>query len=73
MRESSAAVRLCALKALHECFNILGEEYLLLLPECLPFLSELLEDSNPEVEAQCRETLKFVEQISGENLDQYVQ
>ena len=71
-RDPSAAVRLSSLKALKELFEVIGEEYLVLLPECLPFLSELLEDNNPDVEAQCRRTLKFAEDLSGEDLDTFL-
>jgi U3 small nucleolar RNA-associated protein 10 len=71
-RDPSAAVRLSSLRALKELFEVIGEEYLVLLPECLPFLSELLEDNNPDVEAQCRRTLKFAEELSGEDLDTFL-
>jgi hypothetical protein len=71
-RDSSPSVRLAALHALHNCFEMVGEEYLVMLPESLSFLSELLEDSDPTVEAKCREILKFVEGLSGEDLDTYL-
>jgi hypothetical protein len=32
-----------------------GDDYLILLPECLPYLSELLEDSNKNVVAASTE------------------
>ena len=46
---------------------------MLLLPECLPFLSELMEDSSREVVAAAAETIKFIEELSGEKLDSYLQ
>lgn len=42
-RSKTAGVRLAALVSLRQCFQVVGEEFLALLPECLPFLSELLE------------------------------
>lgn len=42
-RSNRAAVRVAALVSLRQCFEVVGEEFLALLPECLPFLSELLE------------------------------
>ena len=50
-----------------------GEEYLLLLPECLPFLSELLEDDASDVTAQTGELIRYIEELSGEKLDAYLQ
>ena len=50
-----------------------GDEYLLLLPECLPFLSELMEDSHRDVVAAASDAIKFIEELSGEKLDEYLQ
>ena len=44
-----------------------------MLPECLPFFSELLEDVAPNVVAAASELIRYVEEISGENLDTYLQ
>ena len=44
-RSKRAGVRVAALVSLRQCFEVMGEEFLALLPECLPFLSELLEVS----------------------------
>lgn len=46
-RSTKVGVRVAALVAVRQCFEVVGEEYLVLLPECLPFLSELLEVSAP--------------------------
>lgn len=50
-----------------------ADEYLTLLPECLPFLSELMEDSSTDVVAGASEAIKFIEELSGEKLDSYLQ
>jgi U3 small nucleolar RNA-associated protein 10 len=44
-----------------------------LLPECIPFLAETLEDDNEEVEMLCKDLLVELEELSGEKLDQYMQ
>ena len=49
----------------------LGEDYLALLPECLPFISELLEDNNDDVVASTSELVRVIEGLSGEKLDDY--
>ena len=50
----------------------LGEDYLALLPECLPFISELLEDNNDDVVASTSELVRVIEGLSGEKLDDYL-
>lgn len=42
-RSGKVGARVAALVCLRHCFEVVGEEFLALLPECLPFLSELLE------------------------------
>jgi hypothetical protein len=49
-----------------------GEEYLLLLPECLSYLSELLEDDSTEVVTLTSEVIQNIEELSGESLDSYL-
>ncbi len=50
-----------------------GEDYLILLPECLPFLSELLEESSADALLDAtRQLVQFVETLSGEQLDSYL-
>ena len=48
----------------------LREEFLVLLPETLPFLSELMEDPVEAVEAACQATLAQLAELSGENLQE---
>eukprot|EP00951_Prasinocladus_malaysianus_P016280 scaffold126563_cov31-Prasinocladus_malaysianus.AAC.1 len=50
----------------------LAEEYLTLLPEAIPFLAELLEDPNQEVEARAQELVKDLEVLAGESLDPFM-
>lgn len=50
-----------------------GEEYLLMLPECLPFLSELLEDDDSDVVNLTNQVIKHIEDTSGEKLESYLQ
>ena len=50
-----------------------GEEYLLLLPECLPFFAELLEDEAEDVSTLAASVVRDAEELSGESLDSYLQ
>ncbi|KAM4693779.1 HEAT repeat-containing protein 1 [Discoglossus pictus] len=71
MRHSSPKVRFAALLALVELVEKLRENYMVLLPESIPFLAELMEDECEEVEQQCQKTIKQLETILGEPLQSY--
>lgn len=72
-RDPHSAVRSAAVHVLHCLFTEVGEEFLVLLPECLPFLSELMEDDVAPVAQDTANLVKYIEQLSGEKLDQYLQ
>ena len=66
------AGRLAALEVVSQLVAALREEYLVLLPETIPFLAELVEDSEPAVEARAQQVVAALEEVSGEKLDQYM-
>ncbi|XP_048392427.1 HEAT repeat-containing protein 1 isoform X2 [Stegostoma tigrinum] len=70
-RHSSPKVRLSALIMLLELAGKLKENYMLLLPETIPFLAELLEDECEEVEHHCQKVIQQLEIILGEPLQSY--
>uniref|UniRef100_A0A4W3IZH4 HEAT repeat-containing protein 1 n=1 Tax=Callorhinchus milii TaxID=7868 RepID=A0A4W3IZH4_CALMI len=70
-RDSLAKVRFSALLMLLELASKLKENYMLLLPEAIPFLAELLEDESEEVENQCQKVIQQLEVILGEPLQSY--
>jgi len=47
--EKRSEVRKSGVKSLLSIIHTLGEEYMVLLPECLPVLSELLEDEDEDI------------------------
>lgn len=63
--------RLFALRVCVELASRLGDDYLPLLPETVPFLSELLEDEDSLVETQCRKSVQELERILDEPLQKY--
>ncbi|NXI45348.1 HEAT1 protein, partial [Galbula dea] len=71
MRHTCSKVRFAALLALVEVAQKLKENYLILLPESIPFLAELMEDECEEVEQQCQKTIQQLEVILGEPLQSY--
>lgn len=61
--------RLAALKTEQALTEQLGEEWLVLLPEMLPYISELMEDEDEGVEREVRKWVKQIEGVLGERLD----
>ncbi|KAJ3038299.1 HEAT repeat-containing protein 1 [Rhizophlyctis rosea] len=70
-RSERPEIRLTALKVLQELYDRLGEEMLVLFPETIPFLAELMEDDDAEVEKACRDLCAKIQQYLGEPIEQY--
>ncbi|KAL7869934.1 hypothetical protein AOLI_G00139220 [Acnodon oligacanthus] len=70
-RHSSPKVRFSALLMLLELAGKLKENYMVLLPETIPFLAELMEDECEEVEHQVQKVIREMETILGEPLQSY--
>ena len=60
--------RVAALKAEQALTEALGEEWLALLPEMLPYISELMEDEDEGVEREVRQWVPQIEGVVGEKL-----
>lgn len=69
MRSDIASIRLAAIQCERSLTNRLGEEWLVLLPEMLPFISELQEDDNEFVEAELQSWIVNIENTLGEKLN----
>ncbi|XP_041829297.1 HEAT repeat-containing protein 1 [Melanotaenia boesemani] len=70
-RHSDAKVRFSSLLMLMELASRLKENYMVLLPETIPFLAELMEDECEEVELQVQKVIQEMENILGEPLHSY--
>uniref|UniRef100_A0A8C9SM77 HEAT repeat-containing protein 1 n=1 Tax=Scleropages formosus TaxID=113540 RepID=A0A8C9SM77_SCLFO len=70
-RHSSPKVRFSSLLMLVELAGKLKENYMVLLPETIPFLAELMEDECEEVEHQVQKVIHEMEVILGESLQSY--
>lgn len=73
MRAEEAHTRLATVKCEQSLTKRLGEEWLGLLPEMLPFISELREDDDEMVERETQRWISMVEEILGEDLDAMLQ
>eukprot|EP01132_Coremiostelium_polycephalum_P004285 gene4285-5360_t len=60
-RSIYSLVRFSALSVIHSLHKRMGEQLIILLPETIPFISELLEDSVPEIEQLCQNVVKTIE------------
>ncbi|CAD1476631.1 unnamed protein product, partial [Heterotrigona itama] len=70
-RHSKPHVRSAALNALVEVVRKLGEDFMPLLPETIPFLAELLEDEDEATEKNAQNAVRILEEILGEPLQKY--
>ncbi|KAK9703316.1 snoRNA-binding rRNA-processing protein utp10 [Basidiobolus ranarum] len=70
-RSDKTEVRLASLLTLQDFYSRLGEEFLVLLPETIPFLAELMEDDEQKVEKLTQEVIAQIEQYLGESLQKY--
>ncbi|KAL5979877.1 hypothetical protein ACLOJK_038989 [Asimina triloba] len=71
-RSDKIRPRMLGLRIVRYLVEHLKEEYLVFLPETIPFLAELLEDAELPVKTLAQETLKEMEILSGENLREYL-
>eukprot|EP00741_Cyanophora_paradoxa_P001236 tig00000074_g1193.t1 len=71
-RSEDPVIRAAALRCFEVVAARVGEEYLVLLPESIPFLAELMEDADAGVEAEVRRAIKLLEEMSGESLQRYL-
>ena len=73
LRSEQAAVRLAVVKCLQALTDRLGEDWLSMLPEMLPFISELQDDDDEVVERETHRWIVKIEGILGESLDSMLQ
>jgi U3 small nucleolar RNA-associated protein 10 len=73
MRSEDTHTRLATVKCEQSLTKRLGEEWLGLLPEMLPFISELREDDDESVERETQRWIGMMEEILSEDLDAMLQ
>ncbi|KAI9208838.1 uncharacterized protein BJ171DRAFT_626821 [Polychytrium aggregatum] len=70
-RSESPEIRTVSLRVVSEFYSRIGEEFLVLLPETIPFLAELMEDDDEGVEKLCQEVCAQIQHYLGEPIQQY--
>ena len=73
MRSEEIKDKLAAINCEQSLTARLGEDWLSLLPEMLPLISEMLEDDDEAVERETQKWTKQIEEILGEKLDSMLQ
>jgi len=66
-RNDAVEVRLWTLRCMTQMWHTVGEEFISVMPETVPYLSELLQDSDPEVEAAANELAEVMQSYLGED------
>jgi len=66
--DTRVEVRKAGVRCLASLIRTIGEEYMIFIPECLPVLSELLEDNDPSIVSLAQECIALSEGFLGENL-----
>lgn len=69
LKHENDDVRLAAVQCERAVTQHLAFDWLNLLPEMLPVISELLEDDNEEVERECLAWVREIEGVTGESLE----
>lgn len=71
--ENSLSTKIWTIRVLKSVFQKVGEQWLSYLPTFIPYIAELLEDDDEEVELEVRKDLvRVIENILGEPLDRYL-
>lgn len=73
LKSENRAVRLVAVKCQQALTDRLGEEWLSMLPEMLPRISELQEDDDDEVENETNLWIVGIERVMGVSMDDMLQ
>ena len=59
------------LSVLTQCVTDRTDTYLPVLPDAVPFLQEILEDDDTDVESSCRDFIQHMETVFGQSLESY--
>ena len=71
-RNENSAVRIVSLRSIAELYRVIGADMLSMVAETLPFVAELNEDDDSNVEKESRILCKVIEGYLGEDLEMYM-
>lgn len=71
--DNTLNTKMWTIRILKEIFQKLGEQWLPFLPTFIPYIAELLEDDDEDVETEVRKDLvRVIENVLGEPLERYL-
>lgn len=73
LRSETPAIRLAVVKCEQALVDKVGEEWLSMLPEMLPYISELQDDDDEVVDRETHRWIVKIEGVLGESLDSMLQ
>lgn len=71
-RSEEKFIRLAIVNVLTNIIEYLKDRYVVLINDLLPFLNEMLDDVDVEIEKNCKNIVLQLEKISGENIREYI-
>jgi U3 small nucleolar RNA-associated protein 10 len=72
VREDHYLIKLITLKMISSLFDSLKERYIMQVQDVLPYVADLIEDSNERVSREAYKVMKNIEKITGEDLKNYL-
>jgi len=71
LRSPVPATRIRVLNLIRRFVTSRSDTYMVVLPDAVPFLTEILEDDDQEVENTCKELVQHMETTFGQNIETY--
>lgn len=71
-RSENVRTRILGLRIIKYFVDNLKEEYIVFIPETIPFIGEVLEDVELPVKSLAQDILKELESVSGEDLHEHL-
>eukprot|EP01080_Neovahlkampfia_damariscottae_P001118 gene1118-10632_t len=71
MQNENSMIKLVSISTIEAFYDKLGTSFIVMLPELVPYLAELLEDDNNSVIVQTKSLIEKIELISGQDLGEY--
>jgi U3 small nucleolar RNA-associated protein 10 len=72
-QHKDSTIKCAAINVLNAMYSTVGQEFVAMLPELLPYVAELLEDDDDLVVKETQRLVRAVEDSCGEDLSRYVQ
>ena len=72
LRSDLNRTRLNTLSCVKTLFERVGNDYLVLMPDTLPYLAELLEDTDEDIRMLAQKLALVLREVSGEDISEFL-